>query len=100
MKSIFSCQVIDRDVVGAVPYKLFRPVTYMVGKQKNGFHKVKSDLSSAVTHLASIRGFEPPAYRLGGGRSIQLSYMDTFIKADSLMSALIYLSKLCSVLNC
>ena len=23
--------------------------------------------------LASRRGFEPPAYRLGGGRSIQLS---------------------------
>lgn len=26
--------------------------------------------------LASLRGFEPPAYRLGGGRSILLSYSD------------------------
>ena len=25
---------------------------------------------------ASVRGFEPPAYRLGGGRSILLSYTD------------------------
>ena len=28
--------------------------------------------------LASLRGLEPPAYRLGGGRSIQLSYRDIY----------------------
>ena len=29
-------------------------------------------------YLASLRGFEPPAYRLGGGRSILLSYSDIY----------------------
>ena len=27
--------------------------------------------------MASLRGFEPPACRLGGGRSVQLSYSDS-----------------------
>ena len=30
----------------------------------------------AAVFLASLRGVEPPAYRLGGGRSIHLSYRD------------------------
>ncbi len=31
--------------------------------------------------MAFPRGFEPPAYRLGGGRSIQLIYGNIFIYA-------------------
>ncbi len=30
----------------------------------------------ACDDMASQRGLEPPTYRLGGGRSIQLSYWD------------------------
>ena len=36
--------------------------------------KNKSEQSGLCSDVASLRGFEPPTYRLGGGRSILLSY--------------------------
>ena len=36
----------------------------------------KAQLIMLNQQMASIRGFEPPTYRLGGDCSIQLSYID------------------------
>ena len=38
---------------------------------------LKNEINSAF--LASSAGFEPTAFRLGGGRSIRLSYEDIFL---------------------
>ncbi len=40
--------------------------------------KNKSEQSGLCSDVASLRGFEPPTYRLGGGRSIRLSYSDIY----------------------
>ena len=44
-----------------------------IGKKKKPQKTKNVDFSG---FFASMRGFEPPTYRLGGGRSILLSYMD------------------------
>ena len=45
--------------------------------------------------LASRRGFEPPAYRLGGGRSIQLIYGNIFKIYSILVLNLLNVNRLC-----
>ena len=45
-------------------------------------HKIKNSVPSKkldfTLFFASVKGFEPPAFRLGGERSILLSYTDLF----------------------
>jgi hypothetical protein len=52
------------------------PISFSSKTQKARTAFCKSCLG--LLFLASLRGIEPPAYRLGGGRSIQLSYRDIY----------------------
>ena len=42
-------------------------------------HKKSTENNNSQCFLTSLRGVEPPAYRLGGGRSILLSYSDLYM---------------------
>ena len=52
-------------------------------EKENAENLEKSTFSAEF--LASLRGFEPPTYRLGGGRSILLSYGNIIFSYDPII---------------
>ena len=80
----------------------FRTKTITVQKVSRNFHGTTcfnkktivpvTTLSRTGTELlmASTRGFEPPTYRLGGGRSILLSYVDVYFRSEKAEALLLY----------
>ena len=65
-------------------YPIFRILLRLAGFMKD---KERASMPTPYLSSPSTRGFEPPTYRLGGGRSILLSYVDRNISGAAISAA-------------